>query len=60
MVENLIIGLVFLGAVVYLFTVVRKQFSTKSEGCAKGCGGACSTTEAKKTDTRLPEKQHAV
>jgi hypothetical protein len=60
MVENLIIGFVFLGAVVYLFTVVRKQFSTKSAGCAKGCGGACSTTESEKTDTRLPEKQQAV
>ncbi|WP_337041239.1 FeoB-associated Cys-rich membrane protein [Emticicia sp. 17c] len=38
MIENIIIGVVFLGALVYLGNMVRKQFTAKSAGCAKGCG----------------------
>lgn len=41
MAENIIIGIIFIGAVAYLANVVRKQFSAKSTGCAKNCGGAC-------------------
>lgn len=39
MLENLIIGGIFLLAIGYLLNIVRKNFSTKNDaGCAKGCG----------------------
>lgn len=39
MIENIVIGVVFLGALAYLGNTVRKQFAAKNNpGCAKGCG----------------------
>jgi hypothetical protein len=43
MIENIFIGLVFVGAVVYLINTVRKQFSSKSSGCAS-CSGNCQVS----------------
>jgi hypothetical protein len=43
MIENIIIGIVFLGALAYLVNVIRKQFSAKSSGCAS-CAGNCKAT----------------
>ena len=40
--ENMIIGVAFFGAVIYLVSVFRKQFSAKSSGCAS-CSGNCKT-----------------
>ncbi len=42
--ENVIIGVAFLGAVAYLINIVRKQFSAKSSGCAS-CSGNCKVTD---------------
>lgn len=42
MTENIIIGLAFVAALAYLFNLVRTQFNTKQDGCAKGCG--CDTS----------------
>ncbi|QHT71141.1 FeoB-associated Cys-rich membrane protein [Rhodocytophaga rosea] len=58
MIEQIVIGIIFILALGYLFQVVRKNFSTKqTSGCAKGCG-TCSasevkTVEAKKTERKL-------
>lgn len=60
MAENIIIGIIFLSALAYLFTAVRKQFSTKSTGCAKGCGGACSTIDFKKIEAEMQKNKQAV
>ncbi len=46
MIENIIIGLVFVGAVVYLINTVRKQFLEKSSGCAS-CSGNCQVSKIK-------------
>jgi hypothetical protein len=40
MIENIFIGFVFVGALAYLVSTVRKQFSSKSSGCAS-CAGNC-------------------
>ncbi|CAH0995347.1 hypothetical protein EMA8858_01468 [Emticicia aquatica] len=56
MIENIIIGLVFLGALFYLGNNIRKQFSAKSSGCA-GCGGNCKTTNFDFVDLPEIEKQ---
>lgn len=37
-IENLLIALLFVGALAYLVKLFRQNFSTKSAGCAKGCG----------------------
>ncbi|MDJ1504150.1 FeoB-associated Cys-rich membrane protein [Xanthocytophaga agilis] len=60
MAENIIIGIIFFSALVYLFTVVRKQFSTKSTGCAKGCGGACSTIDFKKIEAEMQKNKQTI
>lgn len=44
MIENIIIGLVFVGAVAYLVNVLRKQFAGKADACA-GCAGNCQVTK---------------
>lgn len=44
MVQELIIFLVFLLSAFYMARLVYKSFSSKSGGCAKGCG-ACSTID---------------
>ena len=48
--ENVIIGLVFIGALAYLTKLVYKMFFTKQSGCAKGCG----TCSAIPTETNNP------
>jgi len=53
MLETIIIVLLFLVAVVYLLNTVRKSFSTKSSGCAKGCGGACGSIDFKKIEAEI-------
>lgn len=48
MVENVLILLLFLGALAYLGNLARKAFSPKTAGCPKGCG-TCAAAEATKT-----------
>jgi hypothetical protein len=51
-IEQIIIGIIFILALGYLFQIVRKNFSTKSvSGCAKGCG-TCSTSEVKTPEAK--------
>jgi hypothetical protein len=57
MVETIIIAVLFLAAVGYLLNVVRKSFSTKSNGCAKGCGGACGSIDFKKIEAEINRKK---
>lgn len=46
--ENSIIALIFIGAVVYLGNIVRQNFSlNKKAGCPKGCG-SCSAIDVDK------------
>lgn len=47
MVENVLILLLFLGALAYLGNLARQAFSPKSAGCPKGCG-TCAAAEATK------------
>jgi hypothetical protein len=44
MVQQFIIFAVFILAALYVARLVYKSFSSKSGGCAKGCG-ACSTID---------------
>ncbi len=60
MVETIIIFVIFLAAVGYLLNVVRKSFSTKSSGCAKGCGSACSSIDLKKIEAEISRKKAAM
>ncbi len=39
--ENLLIGILFLSAVIYLSRLVYRQFTVKNVGCANNCGGGC-------------------
>lgn len=57
MVETVIILLLFLAALVYLLNTVRKSFSAKSSGCAKGCGGACGSIDFKKIEAEIARKK---
>ncbi len=57
MIEQIVIFLIFLSAVTYLFNTVRKSFSAKSGGCAKGCGGGCSTIDFSKIEAEMKKKK---
>lgn len=52
MVQQLIIFLVFILAAGYVARLVYRSFSSKSGGCAKGCG-ACSTIDFNKISKQL-------
>jgi hypothetical protein len=50
--QQLIILLVFILAAFYMARLVYRSFSSKSGGCAKGCG-ACSTIDFDKIKKQL-------
>jgi len=58
MVETIIITMLFVAAVGYLLNGVRKSFSNKSSGCAKGCG-ACGSIDFKKIEAEINRKKAA-
>jgi hypothetical protein len=45
--ENIIIFIIFAGALTYLGKRIYDNFQTKN-GCAKGCGGACGQIDVDK------------
>jgi|GEM_PF-3165071 len=47
--ETLLIALLFVGALAYLGNGVRKAFSRKQAGCAKGCGSCAAAQEVQKS-----------
>ena len=55
MLENIIVGLVFLAALGYLLRTVRQQFASK-QGCGKGCG-SCGGIDFKKTEAGMKSKE---
>lgn len=40
MMQEILIGLIFIAASVYLFRIFRNHFSLKNGSCPKGCGCA--------------------
>jgi hypothetical protein len=51
--ENIIIGIIFLGALAYLGNIVRKNFSVSNKaGCAKGCA-SCGAIDFDKIEASL-------
>ncbi len=58
MLEHLIIGLIFLVALIYLLVQVRNAFQPKNTGCAKGCG-ACSSIDFNKIEAEIARKKIA-
>jgi hypothetical protein len=46
MLEGVVIGILFIGAIIYLLNMLKHNFRAKEEGCAKGCG-TCATTRLK-------------
>lgn len=58
MIEQIIIGIVFLAAITYLLNIAMKNFSAKQTGCAKGCG-TCSPADLKKIETAAMKQQKA-
>jgi len=53
MIQQLIIFLVFIAAAFYVGRLIYQQFSAKSGGCAKGCGGACSTINLEQIEKKI-------
>jgi len=56
MIQQVIILLIFIAALVYIGRMLYRNFAAKG-GCASGCG-ACSTIDFKKIQKDL-EKKHA-
>lgn len=60
MIETIVIGLLFIAAIGYLLWQVKKQFSRQEAGCAKGCGGACSSIDFQKMEAEISRKEKAL
>jgi hypothetical protein len=46
--QHLLIFLIFVAAAAYVARLVYNSFRGKAGGCAKGCGGGCSTINFEK------------
>jgi hypothetical protein len=54
MIQQLIVGLFFLGALVYLGRLLYRSFTAKSAGCASGCGKCgASSLDLNKIEAQL-------
>lgn len=51
MIQQILLGLIFLGAVVYLGRLIMRQFRAES-GCASGCG-KCGALDIKEIEKKL-------
>ncbi|WP_183906677.1 FeoB-associated Cys-rich membrane protein [Rufibacter immobilis] len=59
MVQEIIIFIIFALASGYVLRLGYKSFFAKEAGCAKGCGGACSSIDLKKIEREIQAKQAA-
>lgn len=50
MIQNILIGIIFTGALAYLGWTIRKSFVAKNS-CAKGCG--CSKIDLEKIEKEI-------
>jgi hypothetical protein len=50
MIQTILIGIIFTGALAYLIWTIRKQFVSKNS-CAKGCG--CSAVDLEKIEKEI-------
>ena len=56
--QNLIVAILFIGAVYYLFRIFRKAFSLKEgTGCSESCAGACGTLDMEKLVKKIEEQE---
>ena len=55
MIQTILILLIFAAALGYLIYMVRKQFDSKQNGCAKGCG--CSAVDLEKIEKQIKANQ---
>ena len=53
--QQVLLGLIFLGAVVYIGSMVYKSFQAKT-GCASGCG-KCGAIDFAKIERQVQEKE---
>lgn len=60
MVQEIIVGLIFLAALVYIGKIIYRSFKPKNGVCSKGCG-SCSAVDFKKLEKQIKQnsqKQH--
>ena len=54
--QQVLLGLIFLGAIVYIGSMIYKSFQAKT-GCASGCG-KCGAIDFAKIEQQLKEKEN--
>jgi hypothetical protein len=54
MIQSILVGLIFIAALVYVGRLIIKSFQANS-GCATGCG-KCGAVDFKKLEAQLREK----
>jgi hypothetical protein len=54
MIQHLIIGIIFLAAILYVARMLYKSFTAKS-GCSTGCG-QCNAVDFEKIEKQLKQK----
>ncbi|HEY8401235.1 MAG TPA: FeoB-associated Cys-rich membrane protein [Cytophagaceae bacterium] len=56
MIQEILVGLIFLAAIFYLGRMVYRQFASKEAGCSSGCGG-CSKIDLQKIEEQIRKSQ---
>jgi hypothetical protein len=56
--QQVLVGLIFLGAIAYIGRIVYKSFQAKT-GCASGCG-KCGAIDLAKIEQQLKEKESRI
>jgi bacterioferritin-associated ferredoxin len=54
--QQVLLGIIFLGAIAYIASLVYKSFQAKT-GCASGCG-KCGAIDFAKIEQQLKEKEN--
>lgn len=56
MVQEILLGIIFLAALVYLGNIIYRSFNPKNGVCDKGCSG-CNAVDFKKLEQQIKKDQ---
>lgn len=56
MIQQILVALLFAGALVYLGRILYQSFKAKSPGCASGCG-KCGAIDLSKIEARIRKNE---
>ena len=56
MIQEIIVGILFILAAGYIINIFRREFNTKKSGCVKGCG-TCNAVDFEKIAKEMQSQE---